>query len=64
MSETLAAIFAENPNVKNIGIDLSYNTGGNIGALLRVLGYITEKPIEMSYQDPLTGQKQTYFVNT
>jgi C-terminal processing protease CtpA/Prc len=62
MSETLAAIFAENPNVKNIGIDLSYNTGGNIGALLRVLGYITEKPIEMSYQDPLTGQKQTYFV--
>lgn len=62
MRETLEAIFSENPNVKNVGIDLSYNTGGNIGALLRVLGFITEEPIEMSYQDPLTGQKQTYFI--
>lgn len=62
MRETLEAIYAENPNVKNIGIDLSYNTGGNIGALLRVLGFITEKPIEMSYHNPLTGQNQTSFI--
>lgn len=62
MKETLEAIHAVNPNVKNIGVDLSYNTGGNLGALLRVLGYITEKPIEMSYQDALDGSKITYFV--
>lgn len=62
MRETIEAILLENPNVKNVGVDLSYNTGGNIGALLRVLGFITEKPIEMSYKDPLTNQNSTYFI--
>lgn len=62
MKEVLAEIHTENPNVKRVGIDISYNTGGNLGALLRVLGYVTEKAIEMSYQDPLTGKNQTYFI--
>lgn len=61
MKETLEAIFQESPTVKNIAIDLSYNTGGNLGALLRVLGYMTEQPIEMSYQNPTDGSKITYF---
>ncbi len=62
MKKTLDEIYEINPNVKYIGIDLSYNIGGNIGALFRVLGYITEKPIEVSYHDPLTLQNLTYFI--
>lgn len=59
--ETLDAIFEKAPHVENIVVDLSYNTGGNLGALLRVLGYITDQPIQMSYQDPLEGANDTYF---
>ncbi|MFU8792703.1 MAG: S41 family peptidase [Acholeplasmataceae bacterium] len=62
MRETLDAIFAEQPGVENIVVDLSYNTGGNLGALLRVLGYLTEQPIEMHYQNPTEGSKVSYFV--
>lgn len=62
MKETMQAIFAANPNVENIVVDLSYNTGGNLGALLRVLGYMTEMPIQMSYMNPTDGSNVTYFV--
>lgn len=62
MQEVMAAILSENPNVENIVIDLSYNTGGNLGALLRVLGFMTEEPIEMSYLNPTDGSRVTYFV--
>jgi carboxyl-terminal processing protease len=61
MRETLDSIFAESMNIENIVVDLSYNTGGNLGALLRVLGYMTEDPIEMSYLNPLDGSRVTYF---
>jgi len=61
MRKALDDIFLANPNVENIVVDLSYNTGGNLGALLRVLGYITEQPIQMSYQNPTDGSKVTYF---
>ncbi len=63
MKNTLNAIFLANPAVENIVIDLSYNTGGNIGALLRVLGYMTEQPIEMSYMNPTDGSNATYFID-
>ena len=62
MRDALDGIFAADPTIENIVIDLSYNTGGNIGALYRVLGYITENPIASHYQDPLTGEKQTYWL--
>lgn len=39
---------AEFPNVKNIGIDLTFNTGGNVGALYRILGLITDQPFGVS----------------
>ena len=55
-------LFIINPEVKNIVIDLSYNTGGNLGALLRVLGHMTEEPIRMSYMNPRDGSNVTYFV--
>ncbi len=62
MRQVLAEILAESPNVKNIGIDLSYNTGGNIGALFRVLGHITEQNLEVSYHNALDGANTTYFI--
>ena len=62
MRDAIEAMFIENPNIENIVVDLSYNTGGNLGALYRVLGYVTENPIEVNYQDPLTNEKQTYWV--
>jgi len=63
MRETMDAILQVNRNVENIVVDLSYNTGGNLGALIRVLGYMTEQPIEMSYQNPTDGSKITYFAD-
>ena len=63
MQYVLNAIFRENPDVENIAVDLSYNTGGNLGALLRVLGYMTEDPIQMSYQNPTEGSNLTYFID-
>jgi uncharacterized repeat protein (TIGR02543 family) len=62
MRDAIAAMFLENPNIENIVIDLSYNTGGNVGALFRVLGYVTEEPIARSYQNPLTNENYTYWV--
>jgi uncharacterized repeat protein (TIGR02543 family) len=62
MRDTLNAIFEEDASIENIVIDISYNTGGNIGALYRVLGYITDNPIASHYQDPLTGEKTTYWL--
>jgi uncharacterized repeat protein (TIGR02543 family) len=63
MRETMDAILLENSNVQNIVVDLSYNTGGNLGALIRVLGFMTEQPIEMSYLNPTDKSKITYFAD-
>jgi hypothetical protein len=53
MKEAMAAITSK-PEIKNIIIDLSYNTGGNVGALLRVLGYMTNELIEYTGYNALT----------
>ncbi|MDD3067646.1 MAG: S41 family peptidase [Acholeplasmataceae bacterium] len=62
METTLQSIFLENSNIENIVIDISYNTGGNLGALYRVLGYITENPIASHYQNPISNEKSTYWL--
>lgn len=63
MRDAIAGILAINPNIENIVVDISSNTGGNLGALYRVLGYITDNPIEANYQDPLTNKKTTYWID-
>ncbi|MDO9629362.1 MAG: S41 family peptidase [Acholeplasmataceae bacterium] len=63
MRTTMDAIMLENRNVENIVVDLSYNTGGNLGALIRVLGFMTEQPIEMSYMNPTDKSRVTYFAD-
>jgi hypothetical protein len=44
MEVTFDLIMAESANVSNAMLDLTWNTGGNIGALYRVLGFITDEP--------------------
>lgn len=62
MNETMLDLVTNYPDVTNIIVDLSYNMGGNLGALYRVMGYITEQPVEISYQFQLENQKYTYWV--
>ena len=50
--------------VENIVIDLSYNTGGNIGAVLRIFGYITEDQFMYHSQNPADGSAVTYFIES
>lgn len=48
-------------SVEDVIIDLSFNTGGNVGAVLRLFGYMTEDPIQYSSMNPSDGSASTYF---
>ncbi len=56
----------EQKNIKNIVIDLSLNGGGNIGAMLRVLGFITDRQIPLIGHELLTNQivRENYKIDT
>jgi hypothetical protein len=47
--------------VDDVIIDLSFNTGGNVGAVFRLLGYMTEELIQYSSMNPTDGSAATYF---
>src|SRR5690554_4728704 len=57
--EVEAIIKEAHPDTENIVIDLAFNTGGNLGAVLRMFTLMTNKTIEYHYQNPLDGQKIT-----
>ncbi|MDD3712353.1 MAG: S41 family peptidase [Candidatus Izemoplasmatales bacterium] len=50
--------------VENVVIDLAYNTGGNLGAVLRIFGYMTENPIVYHSQNPADGAAVSYFIDS
>jgi hypothetical protein len=50
--------------VENVVIDLSYNTGGNLGAVLRIFGYMTDQGIQYHSQNPADGSAVTYFIES
>ncbi|MFA7076464.1 MAG: S41 family peptidase, partial [Candidatus Izemoplasmatales bacterium] len=50
--------------VENVVIDLAYNTGGNLGAVLRIFGYMTEEPIVYHSQNPADGSAVTYYIES
>ncbi|MDD3122593.1 MAG: S41 family peptidase [Candidatus Izemoplasmatales bacterium] len=50
--------------VLNVVIDLSFNTGGNVGAVLRIFGYMTDEPIQYHSQNPADGSAVTYFIES
>ncbi len=58
----LAQIEEEQPLVENIILDLTYNGGGNVGALYRVLGFMTDDPFPVSKIDRDTGSFSTSYV--
>jgi C-terminal processing protease CtpA/Prc len=45
-------------------MDLSYNGGGNVGAVFRLLGYMTEENIQYSSMNPVDGSATTYFYDS
>jgi hypothetical protein len=51
-------------SVDTVVIDLSYNTGGNLGAVLRIFGYMTEQPIMYHSQNPADGSATTYYIES
>ncbi|RJX24282.1 MAG: hypothetical protein C4537_06815 [Acholeplasma sp.] len=55
-------ILAEAPGLQNVILDLSWNTGGNVGALYRIVGFITDQPFAVSDINRGTGSKSTYHV--
>lgn len=50
--------------VLNVVIDLSFNTGGNVGAVLRIFGYMTDEPIQYHSQNPADGSAVTYYITS
>lgn len=62
MEETLENLFEASPQTKHIVLDITWNTGGNVGALYRVLGFITQNPFRVSRLDGSTGSKSTSYV--
>lgn len=50
--------------VEDVVIDLAYNTGGNIGAVLRIFGYITEEQFTYHSQNPADGSAVTYYIES
>jgi len=55
-------ILVERPLIENVLLDLSWNTGGNVGALYRIVGFITDQPFAVSHIDGATGGASTYHV--
>lgn len=62
MEETLENLFEMSPQTKHIVLDITWNTGGNVGALYRVLGFVTQDPFKVSRIDGSTGSKSTSYV--
>jgi hypothetical protein len=51
-------------SVENVVLDLSYNTGGNIGAVFRIFGYMTEEQFTYHSQNPADDSAVTVFIES
>lgn len=51
-------------DVENVVIDLAYNTGGNLGAVLRIFGYMTDETIQFHSQNPADDSAVTWYVES
>jgi len=52
------------PNVTKLGIDLTFNTGGNVGALYRIIGLMTDQPFAVSGMNRDTYSYSTTYITT
>ena len=55
-------VTAEAPNLVNAMLDLTWNTGGNVGALYRIVGFITDEPFMTARISGNTGGASSSFV--
>lgn len=62
MEVMMDKILSEAPNLANIALDLTFNTGGNVGALYRVLGFVTKDPFRVSSIDRDTNSYSSSYV--
>ncbi len=62
MEYMMDKILEESPALENIILDVTWNTGGNVGALYRVVGFITDEPFRVSRINGDTGSKSSSFV--
>jgi len=62
--EVKALLDALPVTVENVVFDLSYNTGGNIGAVFRIFGYMTEDDIIYHSQNPADGAIETWYIQS
>lgn len=62
MEFMLEKITKEAPDLKNIILDVTWNTGGNVGALYRVVGFVTKDPFKVSHIDRDTDSKTVSYV--
>jgi hypothetical protein len=62
--EVKAILDALPTTVENVVIDLTYNTGGNLGAVLRIYGYMTEQSFTYHSQNPTDGSASSYFIES
>lgn len=58
----LTKILKEYPEIKHAVLDITWNMGGNVGALYRVIGLLFNKPFTVSNFDPTIGEQSTYLV--
>jgi hypothetical protein len=62
--EVKAILDALPASVENVVFDLSYNTGGNIGAVFRIFGYMTEDQFTYHSQNPADNSAVTIFIES
>jgi hypothetical protein len=62
LEEVLENAFIESPSIENIMLDITWNTGGNVGALYRVIGFMTDQPFLVSRISGDTNAKSSSHV--
>lgn len=50
------------PDLENAMLDITWNTGGNVGALYRIIGFITDQPYRVSSMSMDSGSTSTSYV--
>ncbi len=63
MEMMLEQIVKESPSVESVVLDLTFNTGGNVGALYRVVGFITDDPFKSSSISVDTKSNSTSYID-
>lgn len=62
MEIVMEALMKNHPEITHMILDLTWNSGGNVGALYRVVGFITDEPFKTSSMNQSTGSKSTSYI--